>query len=334
MPATLVSILFKPIRAGIAIFMAVAALFGGILGFEKAEISHKKDGCLASFAVISDTHLTEANGRREVLEIGLEDMSKAKDRLDAFVVDGDITDNGEPAVWESFVLAMSKYDISDNNIMVIGNHDTWGSDDPAVTKENFIKYNKLATGREITEVYYKTEINGCPAIILGSEGDHVSATVSDTQIAWFEEQMEAASQTGKPVFVFLHQPVNDTHGLPYTWEMNKDDGPGTGGIGDASDRILGIIKQYKNVFFISGHIHAGFSTDDDNTVYSSVERYDGYTLVNTPCYMYSDFLRGGNFLNGTGYVVEVYENEVIFRARNFISGIWQPKYDAVIELVK
>ena len=95
MLAALVSVLFKPIRAGIAVFMAVAALFGGILGFEKAEISHKKDGCLASFAVISDTHLTEANGRREVLEIGLEDMSKAKDRLDAFVVDGDITDNGD-----------------------------------------------------------------------------------------------------------------------------------------------------------------------------------------------------------------------------------------------
>ena len=81
MLATLVSILFKPIRAGIAIFMAVAALFGGIFGFEKADISHKKDGCLASFAVISDTHLTEANGRREVLEIGLEDISKAKELL-------------------------------------------------------------------------------------------------------------------------------------------------------------------------------------------------------------------------------------------------------------
>ncbi|MBR4767319.1 MAG: metallophosphoesterase [Clostridia bacterium] len=334
MLTALVSVLFKPIRAGIAVFMAVASIFGGLLGFEKAEISHKSDGCLASFAVISDTHLTEANGRREVLEIGLEDMSKAKDRLDALVICGDITDHGYDTMWESFALALSKYDISDNNIMVIGNHDTWGSDDVAVTKENFIKYNKLATGREISEVYYTTEINGCPAIVLGSEGDHTYATVSDTQIEWFAQQMEAASQTGRPIFIFFHQPVNDTHGLPYTWEMNKEDEPGTGGIGDASDRILEIIKQYKNVFYISGHIHEGFSTEDDGTVYASIEKYDGYTLINVPCYMYSDFLRGGNFLNGTGYVVEVYENEVLFRARNFISGIWQPKYDTAIELTK
>ncbi len=333
MLTALVSVLFRPIRAGIAVFMAIAALFGGIFGFEKAEISHKKDGCLASFAVISDTHLTEANGRREVLEIGLEDMSKAKDKLDALVICGDITDHGYDSMWESFTLAMSRYDTSANDIMVIGNHDTWGSDDVAVTKANFIKYNKLATGRDISEVYYSTEINGYPAIILGSEGDHTYATVSDEQIEWFADEMEKASRTDKPVFIFFHQPINDTHGLPYTWEMKKDDEPGTGGIGDASDRILEIIKKYDNVFYISGHIHAGFSTEDDKTVYSSVERYDGYTLINSPCYMYSDFLRGGNFLNGTGYVVEVYENEVIFRARNFISGIWQPKYDETIELI-
>ena len=144
--------------------------------------------------------------------------------------------------------------------------------------------------------------------------------------------MERASQTGKPIFIFFHQPINDTHGLPYTWEMNEEDEPGTGGIGEASDRILEIIKQYENVFYISGHIHAGFSTEDDSTVYSSVERYDGYTLINSPCYMYPDFRRGGNLLNGTGYVVEVYENEVVLRARNFISGIWQPKYDEIVEL--
>ena len=332
MLAAFVSVLFKPIRAGIAVFMALAAVFGGIFGFEKAEISHKNDGCLASFAVISDTHLTDANGRREVLEIGLEDMSKAKDKLNALVVCGDITDHGKITEWESFALAMSRYGTSENDIMVIGNHDTWGSDDLSVTKENFIEYNKLATGREINGVYYSTQINGCPAIVLGSEGDHTYATVSDAQIEWFAQQMQAASQTGKPIFIFFHQPINDTHGLPYTWEMNKEDEPGTGGIGDASDRILEIIKQYKNVFYISGHIHAGFSKGEGKTVYSSVEKYDGYTLVNTPSYMYSDFLRGGNFLNGTGYVVEVYENEVIFRARNFISGIWQPRYDETVEL--
>jgi 3',5'-cyclic AMP phosphodiesterase CpdA len=330
---TIVSLLFKPIRAGLALIMAFLSVFGGIAGIEQGKIAHKNDGCLASFAVISDTHLTTANGRREVLEIGFEDMSKAKDRLDALVVNGDITDGGEPEQWESFVKAILRYDITDNKIMVIGNHDIWGGDESyEYTFGNFAKYSKEATGRELDHVYFSTEINGCPAIVLGSEGNHVSATVSDEQIEWFASEMEAASQTGKPIFVFFHQPVNDTHGLPYTWEMDGEVGPGTGGIGDASDRILEIIQKYDNVFYISGHIHAGFSGEGDSKYYVSVEKYDGYTLINTPCYMYPDVQRGGNMANGTGYVIEVYENEVLIRARNFITGSWLPKYDVTVPL--
>ena len=41
----------------------------------------------------------------------------------------------------------------------------------------------------------------------------------------------------------------------------------------------------------------------------------------------------GHVMPGTGYNVEVYDDEVIFRARNYIFGIWLPKYDYTIALV-
>ena len=42
---------------------------------------------------------------------------------------------------------------------------------------------------------------------------------------------------------------------------------------------------------------------------------------------------GGEYnSNGTGFVAEVYDNEVIFRARNFSNGKWIPEHDIVISI--
>ena len=220
---------------------------------------------------------------------------------------------------------MYNNDISDNNIMVLGNHDTWGGDRTGdYTKENFIKYSKEATGREIDNVYFTAEINGYPVIVLGSQSDHTGPTFYQDQLDWFAEEMEKASEKGLPIFVFCHQPFNGTHGLPYNWELEKDADPTEGGIGEHSDYILNICNQYKNVIFISGHVHAGLSNTEDGTNYSSVEKVGNVTSVNLPSYEYFDVLRHGHMVNGTGFVFEVYEGEILLRARNFATGTWYP----------
>jgi hypothetical protein len=37
---------------------------------------------------------------------------------------------------------------------------------------------------------------------------------------------------------------------------------------------------------------------------------------------------------GMGFQMEVYENEVLFRARNFFTATWYPVYDHMVELDK
>ncbi len=323
------------IRGVMVAVMTVATVITPFSKKTQAKITRSDEKCKAAFAAISDTHLKDNFIRTGMLEFGLRDMSKAKDRLDAVVFNGDITDRGDVENWQAFTDTLLKYDISDNNIMVLGNHDTWGGDrTPEYTKKTFIEFSKKATGRDIKNVYFTADIKGCPVIVLGSEGDHTYATISKKQIDWFAKEMKKASKTGLPIFVFCHQSFNGTHGLPYNWELKKDDDPDTGGIGDASDEILGIVKKYKNVFFISGHIHAGLTAENSRTFYSSVEKYDGYTLVNVPCYEYPDVKRGGHIANGTGYVFEVYDNEVLLRARNFATGTWLEKYDISVQLCK
>lgn len=324
----------KVVKILISVVMAISTIFSPLTGKKFEKIEHYKDGCNASFGVISDLHLKDNFIRQGMLELGFQDMDKAKDKLDAVVFDGDITDHGYTDMWDCFAESVGKYDIAKQTIIVEGNHDTWGPDRDNLdtVKQTFIDYNKSISGRDISEMYYSTDINGYPVIVLGSEGDSTSATVSQKQIDWFAAEMAKAGKTGLPIFVFMHQSINGTHGLPYNWELEKDEPADKGGIGEASDDIFNIIKQYKNVFYISGHIHTGFANEKTNTFFTSVEKHDGYTLINIPCYMYPNFLRKGHISNGTGYVFEIYDNEVMLRARNFATGRWITKYDEVIPI--
>ena len=84
---------------------------------------------------------------------------------------------------------------------------------------------------------------------------------------------------------------------------------------------------------ISGHIHAGFSNEAEESKYGyqSVESDGSFHSINLPRV---NAVQGvGNFMIGTGYHVEVYENEVVFRARNYMTSTWMPRYNYTIELV-
>lgn len=323
----------KFIRTILVSVLSVAFLWTPITGNKEETISHARENCNASFAVVADVHIKNGSFRQTLLELGLYDMEKAEDKLDAVVFDGDTTDQGNEKMWKRFSDALSKYDCATNKIIVMGNHDSRGpvKGDLEKTKQKFIELNKNLSNREISEVYYSTTINGYPAIVLGSEGNSTWADISQNQIDWFAQEMKKASLTGKPIFVFCHQSFNGTHGLPYTWDMKESDNPALGGMGDASDDILNIIKQYNNVFYISGHIHTGF-TKEDNKYIQSVERHGNYTLINLPSYGYADAKRGNHLPIGTGYVVEVYDDQVLLRARNFSTGTWCTKFDVAIDI--
>ena len=329
----------------LTVFMVVISPFTLLSGYKTESITNAEENCLLSFAAISDLHLRDNFLCGGMLRLGLEDMASATDRLDAVVFDGDITDHGYVGMWDRFANAVADYDIADNTFVVVGNHDTWGpnredffnSEDGVLT--TFAKYNKIVSGREISHMYYSDVVNGYYMIALGSEDDCTDAYISPEQLTWFAAEMEKASETGLPIFVLLHQPVNGTHGLPYNWELNAEHPFEKGGIGDQSDDVLAILKKYDNVFYISGHVHAGLKNEGDLGVeYASVEYLENnngnkITLINLPSYLYPDVQRGGHLANGCGFVIEAYSDKVMIRARNFAVQTWLPEYDVTVELV-
>lgn len=327
--------LFKAISS---IFVAIATVFAlPFAGNISAPFAPKDaENVKLFFATMSDTHFNSSQGRVFMTQLGLNDMQSADYELDALVHAGDITDHSYEEDWQNVTKAFSDYKPAKNIILAEGNHDTWATDDETsfeVSKERFIRYNREICGRELENVYYSTKINGYTFIVLGSEGDHVAADVSDAQLAWLESEMALAAQDGLPIFVVFHQPINQTHGLPESWG-DEDYDDMTGGIGEQSDAVNEILQKYKNVFYINGHIHSGVSGDLNYKIngFKSIETHGNITSINLPSYMYPN-LRG-QVPSGLGFVFEVYENEVVIRARSYSSNVWYTAYDYTIPLVE
>lgn len=319
----------------VAVIMAFLNIFASpVLGdFTAPNKPLDPASCKLNMAVISDTHMTDETYRALTLEFGLTDMENALYPIDALVATGDLTDGGEEQEWQMLANTFAKYSPARNIILAQGNHDTWTEDDGyALAKDYFIKYSEEITGRDIEHEYYSEKINGYTFIVLASEDDRTSMLMSDEQLAWLESEMEKASKDGLPIFVVCHWPLNQSHGLPETWGDDEPE-PDDGGIGDQSAQVEAILKKYDNVFMLSGHIHNGLVKEGQEDVYgyTSVESDGSFHSINLSQFMYPTMR--GRVANGTGLMIEVYEDRVEIRPRSFTAGVWYTDYNVSIPLV-
>ena len=160
--------------------------------------------------------------------------------------------------------------------------------------------------------YFDKWIDGYHFIVLNTEKAlKDSAYLSEEQLVWLEEKLDGQDQQ-KPVFVCIHQALNDSH---YRSNLYK-------GFGDADERVKEILKNYPQAVFLSGHIHNGFG------VASVIDREYG-TLVDVPSFNESE---NGYTEAGSGYQVNIYPDKIQLRARNFVTSQWLPEYDVNIAL--
>lgn len=277
--------------------------------------------------VVSDTHIDEKHPVKIVPMYLLMRALKGskKSNSDVFLTVGDTTSRGSEVNWKMARECFKKVPGAAKKIMLtIGNHDGWNDDDfDAAIKEYYGAYKDIC-GREISTSYFSEVINGCYFICIGTDSDSgCEASISDVQMEWFRNEMAKAGETNNPIFVFCHQSLNQRHGLPRTWDRHEipDRDPLDGGIGDRSDEVSEILKKYKNVFYFSGHSHMGLCGEDMKKAegYSSFEDEDGVTLVNLPslaCGNHHGEMQG----LGIGIQIEVYEDRVLLRPKNYISG--------------
>lgn len=307
----------------ISLLMSLLLSAGAIALPSGDEPIYKSDSAAdMTFIALGDTQVCNYNPtREEALIASVEDMANSSCPVNALVVAGDIAENGFQDEYDRVYDDLKQTGIK-NFIFSAGNHDIRLRDYEQCS-ERFIAFQNSLNAEEnaIDKLYYTYKVNGYTFIVLASErSDFEDATITVRQTKWLKEQLEAAND-GKPVFVVLHYPLKDTHGLPDTWSNSLWE---SGSIGDDSDTVFEILNEYDNVILITGHLHTGFGQ-------FSYEKIGNIDSVNVPSIGINN--KDGDYNdNGIGYFVEVSPSKVTFRARDFAKGKFLPEHD--IEIVK
>ena len=307
---------------------------GGLVAPSTAEPIQAKDpkNVNAVFATLADPQVSNYMfGRYQSFQEACIDLENAECEFDAIVGVGDIAENG---LLEEYQLVYNEINgLSKRFIMASGNHDIrlraygqsydrFSNFTNSLNRDESMTENAYAEGK-----YAYTEVvNGYKFIVMGSDKTAFEeAYISPEQLEWLDNEL--ATEKGKPVFVVLHQPLKLTHNLPTTWGngTNKE----AGSVGAQNDEIKAILAKHADdstVILITGHLHAGFSQ-------YSYEQIEGFHSFNVPSFTIEnkDGEEGGNG-SGLTYIIEVYDDEVLFRARNCRTGEWLSKWDVSVPI--
>lgn len=258
------------------------------------------DACRLHFSIVSDIHVEGNNAMRyKVFARSLQDIQKSKSGNDAILFLGDNTMNGyfgENVLFHGVVRAVLR---GENVMTVLGNHDVGnGQGDYDKKLSDWLLFSNAFFGRDLDKPCYVEEINGYTFIVLGL----------DVQLDWLQNALDAADGD-KPVFIFAHLPLQRS-------DMQGD---------SDTDSLSAMLARYgadHDVFCFVGHTHM------DLTTYS-FRSYNGYKQVYLPrlTELVGDKDNEPTKRTGDGVEVEVYDDELVVRGRNFFYGEWKVSGD-------
>lgn len=263
------------------------------------------ENVLLSMAAIADTHLPNRVSAEKNLSNTFEDLANSKEKIDAFLMAGDIADYGTNNEYERFFRVLDGQNAVKNIFVTMGNHDArfFYKKNAKIIIGKIKNYLNIQTGK----IYYSYDVKGYTFIVLCTEKRVLEkAYISKEQIEFLDKELARGTRDGKPVFVMCHQPFAETHGLPEVWK--------TGDMGEQNDEVRAVMEKYKNVFFINGHLHGGVF----EKVAETINEENGVWSLSIPGYRKENNF--GITDCGVGYYGEVYADRVVFKARNFLTG--------------
>ncbi|MCR5040695.1 MAG: metallophosphoesterase [Clostridia bacterium] len=272
--------------------------------------------------ITSDNHIDVKHPVPKVpmwfLTQSLKDSAKAAVPVDAYITVGDTTSRGSIENWELVRKCFRGVRPAENIFLTVGNHDLWHDGGFDAALNNYLLYSNKICGTNHDKTWFSHTVNGYKLIFLGNTEDAgCEAHLGEAQLAWLDAELTETG--GKPAFVFCHQSLNGRHGLPVTWDRSGTcTDPMEGGVGTESDELAEILKKYPKVFYFSGHSHMGLGGEkrmaEDG--YSSFEKEGSLTLINLPSLACGNH-HGDDRSMGIGLVLEVYDDRVLIRPRNF-----------------
>ena len=275
---------------------------------------------LYSFGALSDVHVTHTHDsamqKFQKALAYLNDVEKVKFTCIA----GDLISTGTAAQFEEYREAVAAYSPNVPIYECTGNHDC---QDPTVAPFLTLESTRPYTG---SDLYYSFTQGDDLFIMFGMSGWYTytsTAIFTNEQLQWLYETLEA--NRNKRCFVFEHCPRFDGSGKVAEWPNPTGDLL----VGDAGEAFKALMSHYKNVIWFHGHSHMEFQYQ----AYDSKVNYDhlfGCHSVHVPSLAEGRELKadgsGYNFttLESSGYVVDVYENHIVLRGRDFVADKFVP----------
>lgn len=161
-------------------------------------------------------------------------------------------------------------------------------------------------------------------IVLGdSEGGDNNATITEEQANWLDEKMsERYGEDGVVTLVSLHQPLYKTVAGTFA-------GQGWNGVDDKGERLLRqVFRKYPDAIMVNGHTHWEF--DSKGIMCDGGDELPYIFLVPSCGYLWTD---AQTYKEGSqGFVLEVYDNAIRMRGRDFGQDKWAPQADFVFQM--
>ncbi len=291
---------------------AIAMLPHGAGEYELGEVHQE-------FQVMSDIHINDDEGHpynQQFISALREITRLSPDTLGVFI-NGDIADLGLSSNYAAYRRILRSAGRELEVYAAMGNHDfychKYGG--PNLTDKEKIAQFMAGTGNDSETVYFDRWIDGTHFVFLGSEA-YVppNAQLSEEQLSWLEQTLDADRAAGRPVFLFLHEGIMDT--VAGTFEYQ-----GWHGV-EQGRRLKEIIDAHPEVVMFSGHSH--WVLESPVTLLPGNGTAATHVSTASCAYLWDDNANITNVgINGSqGYYIYLYDDCIVLRGRSFSSGEW------------
>lgn len=264
---------------------------------------------LYSFGALSDVHIvynTAQTDFQRALTYLNEDMDVA-----FTCICGDLTDNGTVAQLAQYKAAVDAYSPDTPVYAIAGNHE-------ATSEPNTTARMLPYTGQPL---YYSFTHGDDVFIMLGEYRWNNTYLFEDGELQWLKDTLE--ENKDKRCFVFFHVfPWGDcgnANGL-YPHDLFS---------GAQGNEFKTLLAQHKNVILFHGHSHLKFCLQEVDSRANYSEAL-GFKSVHIPSLAVPRDDANGDgtyedvYAESEGYVVDVYENGIHLRGRDFVRGEFLP----------
>lgn len=270
----------------------------------------KRGERLYTFGALSDAHIGQDTSEADFRTA----LSYLSDNTDFICICGDLVHGGSDVsasqinTYISCVNDFAKVPV----YAIAGNHD-------GAYVSNIETYITSYTGKPL---YYSFTQGDDVFIMVGDRSTNAGSLFTTAELQWLYETLEA--NRNKRCFLFQH--VRPDDGCGNALGIYKTDNWG----GTEATVFESLLRHYKNIVFFHGHSHLKFHmqeySDDAN-----LDRLFGCWSVHIPSISVPrgtlsnvDTTLTTYYAESEGYVVDVYEDGIHLRGRDFVKGAFLP----------